>query len=185
MPDMQAAIPLWLLFSRVQYLQGQSLLQNGPTQLLQSFNRFPDHQTDIERGSTHPTQLEIKVDHFSKVLQTCLVDATSDPALMLNFKCGIENIPTIDLTSEEVVLHYPPLKGNIAEELEDDLDVPTTALGHSSHQQAVCDESSSSVALSHNWLWCGSSHIICFSLKDHSYSFPNHRQAGVLPSVPQ
>ena len=47
----------------------ESFLRNGPTQLLQSFfDRFPDHQTDIERGSTHPTQLEIKVDHFSKVL---------------------------------------------------------------------------------------------------------------------
>ena len=39
----------------------ESFLWNGPTQLLQSFfDRLPDHQTDIERGSTHPTQLEIK-----------------------------------------------------------------------------------------------------------------------------
>ena len=50
-------------------MRPESFLWNGPTQLLQSFfDRLPDHQTDIERGSTHPTQLEIKVDHFSKVL---------------------------------------------------------------------------------------------------------------------
>ena len=61
----------------------ESFLQNGPTQLLQSFfNRLPDHQTDIERGSTHPTHLESEVDHFSKALQTCMVDATSNPALI-------------------------------------------------------------------------------------------------------
>ena len=50
--------------------QGTTLArQNGPTQLLQSFfDRLTDHQTDIERGSTHPTQLETKVDPFSKVI---------------------------------------------------------------------------------------------------------------------
>ena len=86
-------------------MRPESFVRNGPTQLLQSFfNRLPDHQTDIERGSTHPTQLEIEVDHFSKVLRTCLVDVTSDPALMLDFRCGIENIPTINLTREEAVL---------------------------------------------------------------------------------
>ena len=40
-----------------------------------------------------------------------------------------------------------PLKGNIAKDPEDDLDVPITALGHSSHQHTVHDESFSSVAL--------------------------------------
>ena len=54
-----------------------------------------------------------------------MVDVTSDPALMLDFKSEIEGIPTIDL------------------------DAPTTALGHSSHQHTVCDESFSSVAPSH------------------------------------
>ena len=47
----------------------ESFLWNGPMQLLQSFfDRLPDHQTDIERGSTHPTQIDMEVDHFSKVL---------------------------------------------------------------------------------------------------------------------
>ena len=31
-------------------------------------DRLPDHQTDIKRGSTHPTQMESEVDHFSRVL---------------------------------------------------------------------------------------------------------------------
>ena len=78
-----------------------------------------------------------------------MVDETSNPTLMLDFKIGIEGIPTIDLTTEEVVLHYQPLKGNIAEDLEDDLDVPTTALGHSSNQHTGYDESFSSVAPMH------------------------------------
>ena len=128
----------------------ESFLQNGPTQLLQSFfDRLPDHQTDIKRGSTHPTHLESKVDHFHKVLQTHMVDVTSNPTLMLDFKSRIEGIPTIDLTTKKVVPHYPPLKGNIAEDPENDLDVPTTALCHSSHQHTVCDESFSSVVPVH------------------------------------
>ena len=86
---------------------------------------------------------------MGKVLLTHMVDVTSDPALMLNFKSGIEGIPTIDLTGEEAVPHYPPLKGNIAQDPKDDLDAPTTALGHSRHQHTVCDVSFSSVAPSH------------------------------------
>ena len=78
-----------------------------------------------------------------------MVDVTSNPALMLDFKSGIKGIPTIDLTMVEVVLHYPSFKGNIAEDPEDDFDVPTTALGHSSHQHTVCNESFSSVAPMH------------------------------------
>ena len=44
------------------------------------------------------------------------------------------------------VLCYPPLKGNIADDPEDDLEVSTTTLGHSSHQQTVHDELFLSVA---------------------------------------
>ena len=127
----------------------ESFLWNGPTQLLQSFDRLPDHQTNIKRGSTCPTEMENEVNHFSKALQTCMVDVTSDPALILNFKSEIRGIPTINLTGEEAILYYPPLRGNIAQDLKDDLDVPTTAPGHSSHQHAVRDESFSSTAPSH------------------------------------
>ena len=131
-------------------MRPEFLLWNGPAQLLQPFfDRLPDHQTDIERGSIHPTQLEMEVNHFSKVLQTYLVDVTSDPALMLDFRCGIKNIPTIDLTGEEAVLCYPLPKGNISDDPEDDLEVPTTAPGPSNHQQTACDELFSSVAPSH------------------------------------
>ena len=76
-----------------------------------------------------------------------MVDVTLNPAL--NFKSEIKGYPTINLTGEDAVLHYPPLKGNIAQDPEDDLDAPTTTLGHSSHQHFVHDESFSSVAPSH------------------------------------
>ena len=47
----------------------ESFLKNHPAKLLQSFfNRLPDHQIDIERGSIHPTGLEMEVNHFSSVL---------------------------------------------------------------------------------------------------------------------
>ena len=103
-----------------------------------------------------------------------MVDITLDPALILDFKSGIEGISTIDLTGEEAVLCYPPLKGNIAQDQEDDLDAPTIALGHSSHQHTDCDDSFSSVAPLHT----GSegaldSYVI--------YIFISHQQAGILP----
>ena len=47
----------------------ESFLENSPAKLLQSFfNRLSDHQIDIERGFTHPTDLEMEVNHFSRVL---------------------------------------------------------------------------------------------------------------------
>ena len=47
----------------------ESFLGNGLLKLLQSFfNQLPDHQIEIKRASTHPTELEMEVDHFSKVL---------------------------------------------------------------------------------------------------------------------
>ena len=131
-------------------MRPESFLWNGPTQLLQLFfNRLPDHQTDIERGSTYPIQLEIEVDNFSKVLQTCLVDVTSNPTLMLDFSCGIEGVPTMDLTKNEALVCYLPLKSNIGDDPEDDLEMPTTAPGPSNHHQTVCDKSSRSAACPH------------------------------------
>ena len=78
-----------------------------------------------------------------------MVDTTSDPALILNFKSEIRGISTINLTGEEAILHYPLLRGNIAQDLEDNLNAPTMVSGHSSHQHAVCDKSFSSIAPSH------------------------------------
>ena len=129
------------------FMRPESFLQNGPTQLLQFFfDRLPNHKTDIERGSTHPTQLEMEVDHFSQVLRTHLVDVISNQALMLDFRCGIKDVPSIDLTKDEAVLCYLPAKTNIADDPEDDLEVPTIAPGPLNHQQTVRDESFQSVA---------------------------------------
>ena len=44
---------------------------------------------------------------------------------MLNFDCGVEGVPTIDLTKDEVKVCNLPHKGNIAEAPEDDMEMPT------------------------------------------------------------
>ena len=112
----------------------ESFLKNGPAKLLQSFfDRLPDHQINIERGLTHPTDLEMEVNHFSSMLQTHLVDITLNPTLMLNFDCGV-GVPTIDLTKDEIEVRYPPHNGNIAEDLEDDMEMQTAVPNPSTHQ---------------------------------------------------
>ena len=68
---------------------------------------------------------------------------------MLDFRCRIKDVPTIDLTGEEAVLCYPLPKSNIANNPEDDLEVPTTAPGPLNCQQTVHEEPSSSVAPPH------------------------------------
>ena len=109
-------------------MRTKSFLENGPTELLQSFfERLPDHQIDIERGFTHPTDLEVEVNHFSRVLQTCLVDVIQTELLL-------KGIPTIDLTKDEVEVCYPPHQGNIAEDPEDDMEMPTAVPGPSTCQ---------------------------------------------------
>ena len=131
-------------------MRTESFLWNCPTKLLQSFfDWLLDHQIEIERGSTHPTQLEMEVDHFSKVLQTRLVDVTANLTLMLDFSCGIKGIPTINLTKDEVEVHYLLLMGNIADDPEDDLEMSITAPGPSNHHQTVCDESFPNAAPPH------------------------------------
>ena len=70
-----------------------------------------------------------------------MINTALNPALMLNFKSEIKDIPTIDLTGEEAIIHYPPLRGNIAQDPEDNLDASTAAPGHSIHWHAVHDES--------------------------------------------
>ena len=89
----------------------------------------------------------MEVDHFSKVLQTHLVDVTANPTLMLDFSCGIEGIPTINLTKVEV--HYPPLKGNIADDPGEDIEMPTTAPGPLNCHQTVHGESFQNAAPPH------------------------------------
>ena len=48
---------------------------------------------------------------------------------MLNFDCGVEGVPTINLTTDEVKVHYPPHRDNIAEDPEDDMEMPTAVPG--------------------------------------------------------
>ena len=112
-----------------------------------------------------------------------MVDVTSNPVLMLDFKSGIEGIPTIDLTTEEVVPHYPPPKGNIAEDPKDNLDVPTTALGHSSHQHTVHDESFSSVVPMHADSGGAQAMPSTLVLEEHPHSFIGHGQTGILSRI--
>ena len=107
----------------------ESFLERGPTHLLQSFlNRLPDHQADIDRSSTHPTQLESEADQICQALQAHVINTASNPALMLNLKSEVGDVSTIDLTGDEAIIHYPALRGNIAEDPEDNLEA-STALG--------------------------------------------------------
>ena len=99
--------------------------------------RLPDHQINLERGWTHLTELKMEVTHFSSVLRTHLVDVTSNPTLMLNFDCGVESVPTIDLTKDEIKVCYPPRMGNIAKDLEDDMEISTAVPNPSTHQPAT------------------------------------------------
>ena len=68
---------------------------------------------------------------------------------MLDFSCGIEGNPTINLTKDEAVVHYPLLKGNIADDPGDNLEMPTTAPGPLNHHQTFCDESFPNAAPPH------------------------------------
>ena len=95
--------------------QPESFLQNGPSQLLQDFfDSLPNHQIDIQKDSTALSHLEIKVDNTAITLQTRLTEVCSNSALMLNFKPSMQGITTINLTQEEAIIKFPPLKENIA-----------------------------------------------------------------------
>ena len=91
----------------------------------------------------------VEVDHFSKVLQTHLVDVTANPTLMLDFSCGIEGVSIINLTKDKVEVHYLPLKSNIADDPEDDTEMSTTAPGPSNCHQTVHGESFENAAPPH------------------------------------
>ena len=93
----------------------ESFLQNSPSQLLQDFfNSLLDHQINIQKGSTALSHFEIEVDNAATALKTWLTDVCSNPALMLNFKPSVQGITTIDLTQEEAIIKFLPLRGNIA-----------------------------------------------------------------------
>ena len=62
-----------------------------------------------------------------------MVDVTSDPALMLNFKSEVADVPTINSTGAEAMIIHPPPQGNFALDAEDDMNAPTVVPSHSSH----------------------------------------------------
>ena len=62
-----------------------------------------------------------------------MVDVTSDPALMLNFKSDVADVPNVDLTGTEAMIIHPPLRGNITLDAQEDVNVPTAVPGHSGH----------------------------------------------------
>ena len=74
--------------------------------------------------------------------------------------------------------HYPPLKGNIAQDPEDDLKVVTTAFGYSSHQHTVHDASFSSVGPLHTGSG-GAPAMSSASVLRNIPSFIGHQQTGI------
>ena len=101
----------------------ESFLDKDPSHLLQSFfDALPDHQVTIKKGSTVPTKLEVEVNNAATALQTGLTDICAGPTLMLNFKPTVIGVTTIDLTSDKVIIKYPPERGNIIAAQRDERD---------------------------------------------------------------
>ena len=78
--------------------------------LLQFLTRPSDQHS---KGLTTLSHLEIEVDNAAIALRTRLTEVCSDPALMLNFEQSVQGISTINLTEEEAIIKFPPLRGNI------------------------------------------------------------------------
>ena len=97
----------------------------------------------IQKGSTVPTQLEFKVNNAVTALQTHMTDICADPTLMLNLKPTVIGVTTIDLTSDEAIIKYPPERGNIIAAQRDDRD--TTEVIHD-NATSLQDESLMSAA---------------------------------------
>ena len=57
--------------------------------------------------------LEIEVENAAITLRTWLTEVCSNQALMLNFEPSVQGITTINLTQEEAIVKFPPLRGNI------------------------------------------------------------------------
>ena len=76
----------------------------------------------IKKGSTVPTQLEVKVNNATTALQTHMTDICADPTLMLNLEPTVIGVTNINLTSDKVIIKYPPERGNIIAAQRDDRD---------------------------------------------------------------
>ena len=51
-----------------------------------------------------------------------MTDICADPTLMLNLEPTVVGVTTIDLTKDEVIIKYPPERGNIVAAQRDDRD---------------------------------------------------------------
>ena len=108
--------------------------------------QLPDSQAHLTRGSRQLAELEEEVFTFEAALQTHMTDTTADPALMLNFKCGIPGVTTINFTGDVAIVKEPPFRGNIARDFDDDMETSTAPFNNPnfSHNGSI-----SSVAPSH------------------------------------
>ena len=71
--------------------QPESFLQSGPLQLLLDFyDSLPDHQINIQKGSTALSSYEIEVDNAATALKTRLMYVCSNPTLMFNFQLSMQ-----------------------------------------------------------------------------------------------
>ena len=144
-PDGQVDRHCWMQSIEVIcQLEPKFFLDKGPSHLLQSFfDALPDHQVTIKKGSTVPTQLEVKVNNTTTALQTHMTDVCADPTLMLNFEPTVIGVTTINLTSDEVIIKYPPERGNIVAAQRDDRDTTEVI---SDNATSLRDESLTSAA---------------------------------------
>ena len=64
------------------------------------FDKLPDHQIDIPKGSSFPMDVEKEVDLVVKALKIWMSDTCKDPTIMYNFKGTIPDVRSINLMSE-------------------------------------------------------------------------------------
>ena len=60
------------------------------------------------------SSLEIDVDNAATALKAWLTDICSNPALMLNLQLSMQGVTSINLTQDEAIIRFLPLRGNIA-----------------------------------------------------------------------
>ena len=99
------------------------------------FDRLPDHQADLTKGSSYPTQVEQEGDDYVRALRICMADTCANPTIMYSFMSAITDVPSIDLTTETPTVNYPQMHGNIAGDNEDNIITSTVVLSYSSNHQ--------------------------------------------------
>ena len=156
-------------------------MSGGPYQLQQSFfDRMPDSQAHLTRGSRWPTELEEEVITFEAALQTHVANTTSNCALMLSFKCGVPGVTTINLTGNEAITEGSLLRGSIAQDFNDDMETSTAPFSHLNHSR---DGLISSTAPSHTGSVLASAPPSTSNLQTFWQPQWSSRKGLLLPSV--